>query len=179
MAVGAEFGGNFKFEAVGVKEGLRILGKIDKDLRNEIRRDYRTLVKPVIEDIRSDMPDIPMSGWKHPYRKGGKPLWQDDEKKRVAAFVSAQKPRMFNGFVNNLGIFGIRWKGGAAALFDMSHQAHTPRGESMIRTLNLRYGTSKSRIMYKNLEKDRARIESGIQVLVNRIEARLREEFRK
>lgn len=175
MAVGT----NFKFEAVGVKEGLRILGKIDRELRNEIRRDYRALVKPVVDDIRADMPDLPMSGWAYPYRKGGQQLWKEDERKRVAAFVSTQKPRMFNGFMNYLGIFGIRWRGGVAALFDMAHTHHTPQGKSMIDTLNLRYGTDKSRIMYKNLDKDRGRIEDGVTVLVQRVEARLREEFRQ
>ena len=178
MAVGTSYGANLKFEAVGVKEGLRILGKIDKDLRNAIRRDYRALVKPVVDDIRADMPDLPMSGFKYPYRKGGQALWKEDEKKRVAAFVSTQKPRMFNGFMNNLGIFGIRWKGGVAALFDMAHKYETPQGRSMIQALD-RYGTSKSRIMYKNLEKDRDRIEEGVTVLVQRVEARLREEFRQ
>lgn len=178
MAVGTELGANLKFEAVGVKEGLRILKTVDRELKNAIYRDYRALVKPVVDDIRADMPELPMSGWKYPYRKGGQALWKENEKKRVAAFVSTQKPRMFNGFVNNLGIFGIRWKGGAAALFDMSHKAETPQGWSMIRSLD-RYGTGKSRIMYKNLDKDRDRIEAGVTVLVGRVEARLREEFNR
>jgi hypothetical protein len=170
---------DFKFEAVGVKEALRVLGTVDKQLRNEIRRDYRALVKPVVDDIRSEMPELPMSGWAYPYRKGGQILWKPNEKSKVAAYTSTQKPRGFNGFVNNLGVFGIRWRGGVASLFDLAHTSHTPQGKSMIDTLNLRYGSAKSRIMYKNLDKDRDRIEAGITVLVKRVEARLREEFRR
>lgn len=172
---------NVNVEIVGLKQALRTLNSIDRSMRLQVTRDYKEIVAPVVQDIKSSIPlSPPMSGWKYKYRgnSGADVLpWKGNERAMVKPYISGKKPRTWGGFTSNLGVFGIRWNAPAATMFDMSHTSHAPVSVSMIDTLNARYGSNKSRVVYKNWENHKAMVERNMADLVKRIMDRVQKEL--
>jgi len=170
-----------RVEIVGLKEALRALNKIDRSMRLQVTKDYKEIVAPVVADIKSEIPlKPPMSGWAYQFKgnSGANVLpWKGNERAMVKPYISGKKPKSFGGFTSNLGVFGIRWNAPAATMFDMSHTSHSEHGTSMIQTLNMRYGSNKSRVMYKNWERHQAMVERGMENLVKRIMERVQKEL--
>jgi hypothetical protein len=55
-----------ELKVVGLKDALKEVQKIDKKLRRQFTRDYKQIVKPVVDDAEravKSIPDEPMSGW--------------------------------------------------------------------------------------------------------------------
>ena len=51
-------------EVVGLKEAIKELNRMDKTLRRQITRDYKTIVGPIAQDAKAaidQIPDQPMS----------------------------------------------------------------------------------------------------------------------
>ncbi|MGA1505566.1 MAG: hypothetical protein ACO37V_03215, partial [Ilumatobacteraceae bacterium] len=63
-----------KAQVVGLKETLRDLNKLDKELSKEIRKDIRKTVRPLVDAINASVPaGAPLSGMAHSGRTG----WQN------------------------------------------------------------------------------------------------------
>ena len=63
---------NNRLEVVGVKDALRELNDIDKKLRRQITRDYQEIVKPVVSQAKSYVPDVaPLSGFNRVWTPAG------------------------------------------------------------------------------------------------------------
>lgn len=172
---------NVNVEVIGLKEALRTLNKIDRSMRLQVTRDYKEIVAPVVNDIKAEIPlKPPMSGWQYKFRGGsGSEVlpWKGNERAMVKPYISGKKPRLFGQFTSNLGVFGVRWSAPAATMFDLSHTAHAPVAKSMIDTLNSRYGSNKSRIMYKNWERHQEMVYTKMRALVADIMARIEKEL--
>lgn len=154
-------------EFSGLKDALAELNKIDKSLRRQITKDFKDIVQPVVARAQSALPTgAPLSGMAYKWtgRSGADIMsWQDSRaKKNIKAFTSGKKVKEFNGNTQNLGVFGIKWAGPQAALFDMLRTGTL--GES----LTAKYGPP-SRIIYKAYESASAEVESQVKDLVNKV----------
>jgi hypothetical protein len=155
----------------GIKEDLRTIQKLDKGIRREITKEYKKIVEEPIRAIKQALPvDEPLSGWARRWttQSGYQMLPWDASlaPKGIKPFVSGKKPKEFRGVIQNLTVFGIKWKAAQATLFDMSRQANTPQGYWMVRGLNNRYGQA-SRVMWRQYDKYADRVEKEVATLVD------------
>ncbi len=155
-----------KIEVVGLKDALKTLNKIDKSLRREITKDYKRIVKPVIDDANALVPTgVPLSGmsrnWKT--RSGFQMLpWVPSMKQKIAAKINTRAVKEYQGNTTNVGTFSIQWKGATGTMFDMSMAG------SLGRALTARYG-NRSRVMWKAYEQRQSDVMSEMEQLVKRV----------
>ena len=160
----AEFG----IEVVGLKEALKELNTIDKKLRRQVTKDFKQIMEPVIQDAYSRLPsEPPLRGMKYSWKgQSGKEImnWQPMMvRKNLKAFTSGKKIRDTGlGFKQNLAVFGIRWGGTQATIFDMARKGNLGR------ELTRKYGDP-SRIVWKSYEAKQAEVEGEIKQLVSRV----------
>lgn len=161
---------NTSTQVVGVKEALRDLGKIDKDLANALKKDARNIMAPIVRDAKSAIPNTALSGMSRPWtsKTSGVQLlpWSGATARRfVKAKTSTRKPKEFNGVVQDLAAFYVSWAGGVNAIFDMAGRKNQ---SVMARNLSVKFGPP-SRIMYPAADKNAAAVEAGISRVVDDI----------
>ncbi|NBT33248.1 MAG: hypothetical protein EBT13_15485 [Rhodobacteraceae bacterium] len=160
------------FEIVGLKDALKILNDTDKTLRRQITKDFKELMAPVIADAKQLVPERPpLSGMKRTWKtKSGVTIlpWQYKSATRtITAFTSGKKVRDTGlGFRQNLAVFGMKWTGPEAALFDMAGKAKP--GSPMANKLTERYG-SPSRAMWRAYEQKADDVHDKVKDLVWRV----------
>ena len=165
---------DFGIEFTGLKVALGELNQIDKKLRRGITNEFKTIVQPVLGraeqmlgEFSQNKSGAPISGMARSWKgKSGADImsWNDARVKRnIKAFTSGKKVRDTPmGFKQNVGVFGIRWNGPQATIFDMA------RNGLMAQNLTARYGPP-SRIIYKAMEQAGAEVERQVQDLVNKV----------
>jgi hypothetical protein len=59
----------------GIKETLQTLNKLDRELRKEFNRDAKEIVRPLTDNAKRNIPEVPLSGMLNPWnvRDGGQP----------------------------------------------------------------------------------------------------------
>jgi hypothetical protein len=155
-------------EVAGLKEALKELNDIDKKLRRQVTRDFKQIMQPVLNDALSRLPeDAPLSGMKRSWkgRSGGELMaWNPQLVSRnLKAFTSGKKVRDTGlGFKQNLAVFGIRWTGPQATIFDMSRKG------AMASQLSQRYGDP-SRALWRAYEAKQNQVEQQIKDLVSNV----------
>ena len=161
---------NSKIEVVGVKDALRELGKVDKDLARQLRKDARKVMKPVVDDAKRAIPNTALSGMSRSWvsaRSGVQLLpWDGTQaRKYVKAKTSTKKPREFAGVTRDLAVFYVSWAGGVNAIFDMAGR----RNKSVLAAnLTGKFGPP-SRIMWPAAEKNETQLTEGISRVVDDI----------
>ena len=90
--------------------------------------------------------------------------WNDDRVRRnIKAFTSGKKVRDTPfGFKQNLGVFGIKWLGPQATVFDMLAKG------LLGQNLTDQYGTT-SRVLYKSYDSASKEVERQVKELVNKV----------
>ena len=155
-------------EFSGLKDALAELNKIDKSLRRQITKDFKTIVQHIVGKAESMLPSgAPLSGMARSWKgKSGSDImsWNDVRvRKNIKAFTSGKKVREApSGFTQNLAVFGIKWLGPQATLFDMA--AKGTMGEN----LTAKYGPP-SRIIYKAYDQAKEETDRQVKELVNRV----------
>ena len=155
-------------EFSGLKDALKELNDIDKKLRRQVTKDFKTIVQPIVGKAESMLPTgAPLSGMARSWKgKSGADImsWQDARvRKNIKPFTSGKKVREApSGFKQNLAVFGIKWLGPQATLFDLASKGTI--GDN----LTARYG-SPSRIIYKSYEMMKDDVDKQIKELVNRV----------
>jgi hypothetical protein len=155
-------------QVLGLKEALKELNRINPSLRREITRDFKKIVEPVITQAETMLPSgAPLSGMARPWTgNSGVDImsWLDDRvKKNLKAFTSGKAVRDApSGFRQNLGIFGIRWAGPQATIFDMA--AEGTLGTNLTNT----YGQP-SRVLYKAYNAASTDVNRQVTDLVNKV----------
>lgn len=153
-------------EVKGVKEALAILNAMDKKTRRQITRDFAEIAKPMVVEAKRLLPgDVPMSGWNRTWKVGSTgyellPYVPTLADKSIKAFTSGSKKQA--------AVFGMKWVGRRAALFDMSSQSTTPQGAQMVNTLTTRFG-SPSRTMWKAYQTASTDVQEQMRKLVEKI----------
>lgn len=153
-------------EVVGLKEALKELNQIDKKLRRAVTLDFKKIMEPVVTEAKDKIPDgPPLSGMKRSWKgKSGAELmsWDDNKvNKNLKAFTSGKKVRDTGlGFIQNVGVFGVRWNGPQVTQFDQG------RNGAMARELSNRFG-SPSRLLWRAWLYKRSQVEREIKDLVS------------
>lgn len=163
-------------EVKGLKEALRELSKLDKDLKNDITKNYRQLMKPVITDLRASIPELPLSGMEYKWntKSSGYKMFPWDPKlarKRAVAFTSTKKPKRYQDKTYNLATFGITWKGVVPTVIEFTGKGRTrsDKGAQMARALTSKYGAP-SRFVYPAVARHEKEIVTNMAHIVRRIE---------
>lgn len=154
-------------EIVGLKDALRTLNKLNPQLRREITKAYKEIVNPVLVDAAARLPDgAPLSGMARSWKPKGAELmnWQPDKvKKNIKAFTSGKKVRDApGGYRQNLAVFGVRWGGPQATLFDMA------RNGNWSAQMTERFGPP-SRVIWRAYEAQSYRVQVEMQILAKRV----------
>jgi hypothetical protein len=167
-------------DIVGIKDALAQLNKLDRVARREITRDYKRIMESTVQEAQSRIPiNAPISGfnraWAPTNRIGvqtaGNILpWGQGINDTVVAGISAKRPKMFGGYLQNVATFFIRYKGPTSTLFDMSGKGPvpTPQGRRMVAGLSGRFGPP-SRVLWPVVEANIDEIEYRVKQLVDRV----------
>lgn len=185
---------NAEVQVVGIKDALKQLNKIAPSLRREITKEYKTIVRDVIQDAQAAVPDSrPMSGmdrsWTFASGYNVIPAtgWNSVKaQKMITAKISTRKVKEFRGTLENVGTFRVVWTGIANSTFDIagrkskgtvkatsrvgSHgkRVGTVGGPQMIAMLNARYGMA-SRAMWPAWERNRTNVDREMQKLCDKV----------
>ena len=94
-----------ELKVVGIKEALKEVQSMDKKLRRQFTRDYKQIVKPVVDDATNTVKDIPaepMSGWGRSWDPMNRPgtnsrYAQDRRDFNQGRFTKSVKRRLTDG----------------------------------------------------------------------------------
>lgn len=163
-----------KAQVVGLKETLRDLNKLDKELSKEIRKDIRKVVQPLADAITASVPaGAPLSGMAHSGRTG----WQN--RKKVAVKLDTRKPRRYvdrpGRTVTN--VVRVTTKDAPTAITDMAGKAgggasrapQSRRRPNFSRALTARLGPP-SRFMWATAEKQIDDVQRDMMPIIKRVE---------
>jgi hypothetical protein len=163
-----------KAQVVGLKETLRDLNKLDKELSKEIRKDIRKVVQPLADAITASVPaQAPLSGMAHSGRTG----WQN--RKKVAVKLDTRKPRRYVGrpgrTVTN--VVRVTTKDAPTAITDMAGKAgggasrapQARRRPNFSRALTSRLGPP-SRFMWRTAEDKLDDVQKDMKPIIERVE---------
>lgn len=163
-----------KAQVVGLKETLRDLNKLDKELSKEIRKDIRKVVQPLANAITASVPaQAPLSGMAHSGRTG----WQN--RKKVAVKLDTRKPRRYvdrpGRTVTN--VVRVTTKDAPTAITDMAGKAGGSASRAPLnrqrpnfsRALTSRLGEP-SRFMWRTAENQIDDIQRDMKPIIARVE---------
>jgi hypothetical protein len=160
----------FGTEVVGVKEALRELGKLDKDLARQLRKEARKIMQPIVKDAQREIPSRALSGWdgKWTSKKTGVQLLPWDAgtaRSFVKAKTTTKKPKEFQGVVRDLAVFYVSWAGGVNMLFDMAGRKNN---SVMAANLTGKFGPP-SRIMWPAAEANAETVQAEMSTVVDQV----------
>jgi hypothetical protein len=162
-----------QLEVYGIKNALKELNKIDKSLRREITKDYKQIVKSVIDDAKSVIPsDAPLSGLNRKWKtKSGHEIigeggWkQSVAQKLLVAKISTRRVKEFKGNTVNVGTFRLVWSGIANQTYDIAGRKSS---NALGRALANRWGSA-SRVMWPSYEKNKSQVDDEMLRLCERV----------
>jgi hypothetical protein len=154
-------------QVYGVKEALKEINKINPKLRREFTKRYKEIVKPVLDQAKSNFPDAPpLSRMGKPYKHLG--AWDGGlVAKGVTARINtrgARKRNVEKGAVyETISTFLIQQKTGWGSLYDMAGKKN---GTSQMATnlVNEGFG-SPSRAMWPAYEQHKTEIDFAVLAL--------------
>ena len=163
-----------KAQVVGLKETLRDLNKLDKELSKEVRKDIRKTVQPLADAINAARPGAaPLSGMEH----NGRTAWNN--KRSVAVKLDTRKPKRY---VNRPGrtvtnVVRVTTKDAPTAIVDMAgraggNQSRAPqarRRPNFASALTSRLGPP-SRFMWREAENMVGDIQREMEPIIKRVE---------
>ena len=163
-----------KAQVVGLKETLRDLNKLDKELSKEIRKDIRKVVQPLADAITASVPaGAPLSGMAHSGRTG----WQN--RKKVAVKLDTRKPRRYVGRPGRTitNVVRVTTKDAPTAIADMAGKAGGSQSRArpgrqrpnFSRALTARLGPP-SRFMWRTAEDKLDDVEKDMMPIIRRVE---------
>jgi len=155
-------------QIVGVKETLRELAKVDRVAANELKRNARKIMQPIVTNAQNKIPDVALSRMSNKWvsSKSGVQLlpWEGDTaRKYVKAKTTTKKPKEFNGVTRDLAAFYVSWAGGVNMLFDMAGRRNN---SVMAANLTGKFGPP-SRIMWRAAEEEAPQVEQNMEEVIN------------
>lgn len=185
---------NTTITVVGLKEALKELNKVAPALRRQITKDYAKVVEPIIKTAHAMIPQIPpVTGMDKSWTtKSGLQMLPPGGWNGVTA-TKALKPRIntrrikeFRGNKENVGTFGVVWRGYVNTVFDMAGRksfgnrdvfsrvgSHGRKvgavgGPHLLAVLRGRYGGA-SRSVWPSYERNKPELDAEMQKLVNEV----------
>jgi hypothetical protein len=153
---------------VGIKEALRELQKMKPELAKEIKKEYKSIVKVLVDDIKSTIQERPLSGFARAWEYKGRQIGPWDQ----SAVIKSIVPRFSNRKKgNSLAVFSVTMKSPFGAVADMAGRKNAPEtawGAFMIRALSSKFGKP-SRGMWPAYERNSAEINNNLEKVVDKI----------
>lgn len=180
---------------VGVKQALKDINKLAPALRRQITKDYAQIVEPIIKTAHQAIPQIApvtgmdRTGWKT--RSGLQILppggWNGTAAtKALKPKINTRRIKEFRGNKENVGTFGVVWRGFANTVFDMAGRKSSGNkdvfsrmgshgrmvgavgGPHLLAILQGRYGSA-SRTVWPSYERNKNELDNEMQKLVNEV----------
>jgi len=151
---------NTTVTVVGVKETLRELQRMEPDLAKEIKRDFKQIVDPIVQDARAQVSELPLSGFARNWKAGALLPWN---RSAVSKSIIARFSNRRRG--NSLAVFSVTMKSPAGTIFDMAGRASVNRLASALSSL---YGAP-SRLMWPTYERHAEQVNQNLQTVTDRI----------
>lgn len=150
-------------QVAGIKDALKTLNKIDKSLRREITRDYKSIVQNVVDDAYQAIPlKEPLSGWARKWAPKDYEIFPWSNNNQVKAMINTKRVKEYAGQNVNLATFVVKWLNPDAGLFDFLQSG------IMGSRLNAKFGTP-SRVMWKAWERNKDDVNARMTDLVKRV----------
>lgn len=142
----------------GVKEALKELNGIDRDLRKAINKSAKDIAKPAVDGIKNAYPTQYLSGMARPWSQKGRQLFpyeQSTAKKGVQLKIDTSK--------KNVSVIRIQQMNPAAAIVDMAGKkgGGSAQGARFVAIIKNMFGEP-SRVMWPEYEKRSADVERGM-----------------
>ena len=152
-------------EIYGVKEALKELRDLDPELRKEINKNARAIVKPYLETVRSKYPQQYLSGMSRNWVQNGRQKFPYDKSKAdrgITLKIDTSK--------KNQSAITIIQKDPAASIIDMAGKAggSTAQGGRFISAMTMFFGPP-SRIVWPTYESASDGIERNMIELVEQV----------
>jgi hypothetical protein len=145
---------------VGVKDAMRQLQKIEPDLAKQIKKDFKEIVKPVVGDARSQVVNLPLSGFRRNWTAGKLLPWSQSA---VSRSIIARYSNRRRG--NSLAVFSVTMKSPAGTIFDIAGRKSANRLGAALDSL---YGRA-SRLMWPTYERHANQVNKNMADLVEKI----------
>jgi hypothetical protein len=145
---------------VGVKDAMRQLQKIEPDLAKQIKKDFKEIVKPVVGDARSQVINLPLSGFRRNWKAGKLLPWSQSA---VSRSIIARYSNRRRG--NSLAVFSVTMKSPAGTIFDIAGRKSANRLGAALDSL---YGRA-SRLMWPTYERHANQVNKNMADLVEKI----------
>ena len=145
---------------VGIKETLRELQKVEPETAKEIKRDFKRIVKPIVDAAKPQVKEMPLSGFARNWKGGRIFPWAQNA---VAKSIVARFSNRRRG--NSLAVFSVTMKSPAGTIFDMAGRRSANRLANALDTLH----GKPSRLMWPTYEKHADEVNKNLQQLVNQI----------
>ncbi len=148
---------------VGVKDALRELGKIEPDLKKQIQKDVKTILRPVVDEAKRAVPAMPLSGMARSWKRGVLfPYDQAQVQRSIGARFNTRKRG------NSLAVIAVVMKSAAGTIYDMAGKrgGKTPQGRAMIANLEARFGKA-SRGMWPAYERNADAVNEAMERVVD------------
>jgi hypothetical protein len=145
---------------VGVKDAMRQLQKIEPDLAKQIKKDFKEIVKPVVGDARSQVLNLPLSGFRRNWKAGKLLPWSQSA---VSRSIIARYSNRRRG--NSLAVFSVTMKSPAGTIFDIAGRKSANRLGAALDSL---YGRA-SRLMWPTYERHANQVNKNMADLVEKI----------
>jgi hypothetical protein len=145
---------------VGVKDAMRELQKIEPDLAKQIKKDFKEIVKPVVGDARSQVVNLPLSGFRRNWKAGKLLPWSQSA---VSKSIIARYSNRRRG--NSLAVFSVTMKSPAGTIFDIAGRKSANRLGAALDSL---YGRA-SRLMWPTYERHANQVNKNMADLVEKI----------
>jgi hypothetical protein len=155
-------------EVNGVKEAMTTVSKFDRELGNELKRNARQIMKPIVTDAKGAIPNVALSGMSRPWtsKTSGSQIfpWSGQTaRKYVKAKTSTKKPTQFGGVTRDQAAFYVSWAGGANAIFDMAGRKNN---SVLAANLTGKFGPP-SRIMWPAALANKTQVETQMRELTD------------
>ena len=148
---------------VGVKDALRELGKIEPDLKKQIQKDVKTILRPVVDEAKRAVPAMPLSGMARSWKRGVLfPYDQAQVQRSIGARFNTRKRG------NSLAVIAVVMKSAAGTIYDMAGKrgGKTLQGRAMIANLEARFGKA-SRGMWPAYERNADAVNEAMERVVD------------
>jgi len=148
---------------VGVKDALRELGKIESELKKQIQKDVKTILRPVVDEAKRAVPAMPLSGMARSWKRGVLfPYDQAQVQRSIGARFNTRKRG------KSLAVIAIVMKSAAGTIYDMAGKrgGKTPQGRAMIANLEAQFGKA-SRGMWPAYERNADAVNEAMERVVD------------
>ena len=145
---------------VGVKDTMRELQKLEPDLAKEIKANVKEIVDPIVQEARSKVVEMPLSGFARNWKAGAILPWN---RSAVSKSIIPRFSNRRRG--NSLAVFSVTMKSAAGTIFDMAGRGSANRLASALSTLH----GSPSRLMWPSYERHAEQVNQNLQAVTDKL----------